>query len=149
MVPCSLFILASSVCRSLLCLMSALTQGGEGSHLFRLTCSAVLWGGGTLQTSIPGVCGECSQHMKHTGSAPAQACVLPGSTPLRPRVRHRALSKVGPLFHALLRSKLLRFSGAPQGNRLGWACVLGPSQVQASQATRCVASALSWVGHVS
>ena len=33
----SLFILASSVCRSLWCLISALTQGGEGGHLFRLT----------------------------------------------------------------------------------------------------------------
>ena len=75
--------------------------------------------------------------------------VLPGSTPLRPRVLHRALSKVGPVFHVLPRSKLLRFSGAPQGNRLGWAYILGPAQVQASQATRCVARALSWVGHVS
>ena len=39
------FILASSVCRSLQCLISALTQGGEGGLLFRLTCSVVLWGG--------------------------------------------------------------------------------------------------------
>ena len=39
------FILASSVCKSLQCLISALTQGGEGGHLFRLTCSVVLWGG--------------------------------------------------------------------------------------------------------
>ena len=38
-----LFILASSVCRSLQCLISALIQGGEGGHLFRLTCSVVLW----------------------------------------------------------------------------------------------------------
>ena len=41
----SLLILASSVCRSLWCLISALTQGGEGGHLFRLTCSVGLWGG--------------------------------------------------------------------------------------------------------
>ena len=40
-----LFILASSVCKSLQCLISALTQGGEGGHVFRLTCSVVLWGG--------------------------------------------------------------------------------------------------------
>ena len=39
----SLSILASSVCKSLQCLISALTQGGEGGHLFRLTCSVVLW----------------------------------------------------------------------------------------------------------
>ena len=36
---------ASSVCRSLQCLISALTQGGGGGLLFRLTCSVVLWGG--------------------------------------------------------------------------------------------------------
>ena len=41
----SLFILASSVCKSLQCLISTLTQGGKGGHLFRLTCSFVLWGG--------------------------------------------------------------------------------------------------------
>ena len=40
-----LFILASSVCKSLQCLISALTQRVESGHLFRLTCSAVLWGG--------------------------------------------------------------------------------------------------------
>ena len=44
-VPSSLFILASSACTSLQCLISALIQGGEGGHLFRLTCSIVLWGG--------------------------------------------------------------------------------------------------------
>ena len=40
-----LVILPSSVCKSLQCLISALTQGGEGSRLFRLTCSVELWGG--------------------------------------------------------------------------------------------------------
>ena len=45
MVPSSLFILASSVCKSLQYLTSTLTQGGEGGHLFRLTCSIVLRGG--------------------------------------------------------------------------------------------------------
>ena len=34
-----------SVCKSLQCLISALTKKGEGGHLFRLTCSVVLWGG--------------------------------------------------------------------------------------------------------
>ena len=37
------FFLAPSVCKSLQCLISTLTQGGEGGHLFRLTCSLVLW----------------------------------------------------------------------------------------------------------
>ena len=60
------------------------------------------------------------------------------------------LSKVGPVFHALPRSKLLRFrfSGTPQGQRVGWVCVLCPSQVGAAQVTRCLVCALSQVGHV-
>ena len=37
----SLFILASSVCKSLQCIISALTEGGKDGHLFRLTCSVV------------------------------------------------------------------------------------------------------------
>ena len=37
-----MFILVSSVCKSLQCLISTLTQGREGGHLFRLTCSIVL-----------------------------------------------------------------------------------------------------------
>ena len=43
-VASSLFISASCVGKSLQCLISALTQGGQGGHLFRLTCSVVLWG---------------------------------------------------------------------------------------------------------
>ena len=39
------FILDSSFCKSLQCLISALIQEGEGGHLFRLICSVVLWGG--------------------------------------------------------------------------------------------------------
>ena len=42
----SLFILASCVCKSLQCLISALTQVDEGDHLFRLTCPVGLWGVG-------------------------------------------------------------------------------------------------------
>ena len=54
-------------------------------------------------------------------------------------------NKVGPGLCALPRSKQLRFrfSGTPQRHRLGWACVLCPSQVRAAQATRCLVNALS------
>ena len=38
-------VLASAVCWSRQCLISALTQGGGGGHFFRLTCSVALWGG--------------------------------------------------------------------------------------------------------
>ena len=70
-VPSSFLILASSVCKSLQCLISALTQGAKvvtylGS-LVQLCCGE----GGTLQTNITGMCGECSQCMDHTGFAPA------------------------------------------------------------------------------
>ena len=37
--------------------------------------------GGTLQTNIPGECGECSQCLGHTGFAPAHGvCAFPGYT---------------------------------------------------------------------
>ena len=32
------------LCNSLQCLISALTEGGKDGHLFKLTCSTVLWG---------------------------------------------------------------------------------------------------------
>ena len=56
-----------------------------------------------------------------------------------PRLLCWELSDAGPGLHALPRSKLLRFrfSGTPQRHRLGWACVLCPSQVRAAQVTRC------------
>ena len=50
-----LFILASSVCWSLQFLISDLTQGGEGGHLFRLTCSVVLWEGRNTGNNITGM----------------------------------------------------------------------------------------------
>ena len=40
-----LFVYLAFVCRSLQCLISALTQVGRGGLLFRFTCSVVLWGG--------------------------------------------------------------------------------------------------------
>ena len=54
----------------------------------------------------------------------------------------REPSEAGPGLYALPRSKLLwfRHSGSPQRRRLGWACVLCPSQIQAAQVTRCLVS---------
>ena len=40
-----LFVSFGFLWKSLQYLISTLTQGGEGGHLFRLTCSVVLWGG--------------------------------------------------------------------------------------------------------
>ena len=92
---------------------------------------------------ITGMCGECSQCKDHTGFAPAHcACAFLVYTAQAPGCSAGELSKEGPGFHTLPRSKLLRFrfSGIPQSHRLSWACVLCPSQVQAAQATRCLAS---------
>ena len=102
--------------------------------------------GGTLQTNITGMCGECSQCLGCTGFAPTHGvCAFPDYTAQSPGCSAGELSEVGPGLHALPRSKPLRFrfSGTPQRWRLGWACVLCPSQVRAAQATRCLASTLS------
>ena len=102
--------------------------------------------GGTLQTNITGVCGECSQCLGHTGFAPTHgACAFPVYTAQASGCSAGELSKVGPGLRALPRSKLLRFRflGTPQRHILGWACVLCPSQVQAAQVTRCLVNALS------
>ena len=135
-----MFILAFSVCKSLQCLSSTLTQGGKGGHLFRLTCSAVLRGGRDTANKY---------HWRvwgHTGFAPAQGVyAFPVYTAQALGCSAGELSKVGPGFCVLPRSKLLRFrfSGTPQRHRLSWACVLCPSQVGAAQASRCLASAFS------
>ena len=144
-----LFVLVSSICSSLQCLISALTQGGGGGHLFRLTCSVVLWGGRNttnkyhwcvLTVSWPHWVCPHSQHV----CFPCLPCL--GS-----RLLCWELSEASPGLYALPRSKPLRFrlSGTPQRRRLGWACVLCPSQVRAAQVTRCLASALSQVVSVS
>ena len=146
-----MFILAFSVCKSLQCLLSALTQWGKGSLLFRLIYSVVLWGWRNT-TNIIGVCGECLQCMDHIWFAPAHVvCSFPVYTAQAPGCSAGELSKAGPGFHALPGSKQLRFrfSGTPQRHRLGWAHVLCHSQVQAVQVTRCLASTLSQVGCAS
>ena len=105
--------------------------------------------GGTLQTNITDVCGECLQCLGHTGFAPIHGvCAFPVYTAQAPGCSAGELSKVGPGLHALPRSKPLRFrfSGIPQRHKLSWACVLCPSQVQAAQVTRCLVSALSLGG---
>ena len=147
-VPSSLFILTSSVCKSLQCLISSLTQGSEGGHLFRLTCSVVLWEGKNTANKyhwhdIFG--GVCSQWLGHTGFAPAHGmCAFPVYIGQAPSCSAGEVSKAGPGLHTLPRSKLLRFRilGTPQRHRLGWACVLSPCQVQAAKVTRCLASSL-------
>ena len=102
--------------------------------------------GGTLQTNITGMCGECLQCLGHTGFASAHSmCAFLIYCAQTPGCSAWVLSKGGPGLCALLRSKPLRFkfSDSPQRHRLGWACVLCPSQVRAAQVIRCLASTLS------
>ena len=102
--------------------------------------------GGTLQRNITGMYGECLQCLGLTGFVPAHGvCAFPVYTSQALGCSAGELSEVGPGLHALPRSKPLRFrfSGTPQRHRLSWACILCPSQVQAAQVTRCLASALS------
>ena len=117
-----------------------------------LTCVLLGWGGGTLQINITGVCGEFSQFLGHTGFAPAHGmCVFPVYTAQAPGCSAGELYKAGSGLHAPPKSKPLRFRflGTTQRHRLGWVCVLCPSQVQAAQVTRCLVNALSQVCTVS
>ena len=130
--PPSSFLLASSLCKSLQCLTSTLTQGAKGvvylGSLVQLCCGE----GGTLQTNITGMCGECSQCLSHTGFAPAHStCAVLVYTAQAPGCSVAELSKEGPGLRALPRSKLLmfRFSGTQGTDLVGPAfCVLPRSE---------------------
>ena len=108
-------------------------------------CSLVQWRsgeGGTLQTNNTGMCWQC---LSHTGPAPAHnARALPAHTAqaLGCSTGNRPWPALG-----CMKFPSLSHSGSgtrsPQRRRLGWACVLCPSQVQAAQATRCLVSTLS------
>ena len=88
--------------------------------------------GVALQTNITGMCGECLQCMGHSGFAQAHGLYFLVLYCSGCRVLCRALSKAGPGFHALSRSKLprFRFSGTPQGtDSVGHAfCALSRSE---------------------
>ena len=137
--------MASSVCKSLQYLTSALTQEGEGGHLFRLTCSVVLWRGrntankyhwhvwGVLTVSGPHRVWPRSQRVCFHGLHSS------GSRLLCWNSLRWALGCVHfpGLSHSGSGSQVL--DKGPDG----WASVLCPSQVRAAQVTRCLASALT------
>ena len=150
MVPPSLIILASSVRKSLQCLISALTQGCEGGHLFRLTCSVVLWRGRKISNKYLWCVGGVLTCMDWV-CPKSRWCVLPGSTLLRlqgalqglcilkqslhfvhlPSLSHsgswvlcKGIDSVGYAFCALPRSEQLRQSGVWQAHCPTWAVSL-------------------------
>ena len=90
----------ASVCRSLQCLISTLTQGGGDGLLFRFICSVVLWGGrGTADKYHWHVWGALAVLWPHW-VCPCSRHVLSLSTLLRLQV---TLQGVGP--------ELLHFPG--------------------------------------
>ena len=128
-------LILASVCRSLQCLIFALTQGGEGGHLFRLTCSVVLWGGrNTANKHHRRVWGVLAVFQAHWVWLCSRHVCFPCLHCSGSRLLCQELSKASPGLYALPRSKPLRFRflGTPQRHRLSWACVLCPSQDQAA-----------------
>ena len=125
-----LFILASSVCKSLQYLISALTQEGEGSHLFGCTCSVVLWRGRDTANKCHWCVGEGAHSVCTTLGLPQSkvACASQVYTIQAPGFSARTLSQVSLAFCALPRSKLLRFSGTLQRTQtqLGYAFCVFP-----------------------
>ena len=129
----SLFVLASSVCWSLQCLISTLTQGAVVDTFLGSVVQSCCGEEGTLQTNNTGMCSQC---LSHTGFAPAhsvsafpvytaQALGCSARNCLRPAlgcmhfpglsrsgsgtwVLHKGADSVGPAFCALPRSKQLR-----------------------------------------
>ena len=143
-------VLASSVCWSLQCLISALTQGGRWWTLFLSSLVQLHYGeGGMLQTNNTGMCLQC---LRHTGPAPAYgSCALPAHTAQALGCSAQEPSEADPGLCPLPRSKPLRFrhSGSPQRCRLGWACVLCLSLVRADQVMRCLVNAVAVTYHLS
>ena len=144
--PSSSFILASSVSKSLQCLISTLTQGGEGGHLLRLTCSVVLWGGRNTANKfhwhVWGVLSVSEPHWV----CPCSRCMCPpGPHCSGSRLLHWEPTEASPELHAPPR---FRLSGSPQRCRVSWACVLCPFQVRAAQVMRCLASTVAVTYHL-
>ena len=134
--------------------------------------------GGTLQTNITGMCGECSQCFSPTGFAPAHSmcafmvytsqalgcsarnclrwalgCVhFPGRnhSGSGSQVLHKGADSVGPAFCALSRSEQLRWPGAWWAQSPPrWAMHLITSPIPATQFSDCTMGTPSQVCHVS
>ena len=140
--------LAYSVCKSHPCLISTLTQGGKDGHLFRLTCSVVLWGGrDTANRYHWHVWGVLAVYGPHWVCPNSKWCVLLGSTLLRLQGALQGLCPKWAL--SFVHFPGLNCSGSHKGTDLVGLWVLCFSQVQEAQMTGCLASTLSQVGHVS
>ena len=110
---------------------------------FRLTCSVVLWGGRDTANKYHRCMLAVSR--PHWVCPHSRRVCFPCLHCLGSTLSCWELSEAGPGLYALPRSKLFRFRylGSPRRCRLGWACVLCPSQVRAAQVTRCLGSSVS------
>ena len=113
----SLCLFGGFFCRCFQCLISTLTREGEVGHLFRLTCSVMLWGGRNTANKY-----HCHVWGVHTVSGShwvcpySRVCAFPVYTAQAPGCCAGELSGACPGLHVLPRSTLLRFrfSGTPQ-----------------------------------
>ena len=99
--------------------------------------------GGMLQTNNTGMCSQC---LSHTGPAPVHgACALPAHTAqaLGCSTGNHPRPALGGMHLPDLSHSGSGTLGSPQRHRLGWACVLCPSHVQAAQVIRCLESAVA------
>ena len=106
--------------------------------------------GGTLQTNITGLCGECSQCCRDTGFFPTHSmCTFPVYTAqaLGSSAGNRPSLALGYM-HLPGLSRSGSGTQSPQRHRLGWACILCPSQVRAAQVLRCLVSAVTVTYHL-
>ena len=150
LICCTCHFQSGPLCFSFFCLLVSSvsnfhpdTRGVVVVTFFRLTCSVVLWGGRNSAHKYHWHVLTVIQ--PHWGCPHSQHVCFPSLHCSGSRLLCQELSDVGPGLHALPRSKPLRFrfSGTPQRCRLGWACVLCLSQVQAAQVTRCLVSTVA------
>ena len=127
------FVYLASVCRSLQCLISALTQAAEVVSCSGSLVQSCCREGGALQTNVTGLCGEHWQCSGHTGFAPVHGMCFPRL--------HCSGSWLLYMERALLCVRL-QFSGPPQKHSLVWACVCA-FPARAPPAARSLMGALS------
>ena len=154
-----MFVLASSVCKCLQCLISALTQGADGGHSFRLTRSAVLWGGRNTAEKYPWRVWGALAVSGPPWVCPLTVCLLSRSTSSGSRllcahfsglsrsgsgspVLHKG-TDFGPAFRALPRSEQPRRPGAWRTHSSSRAERLFTSRASPSVSWVCRGSAIS------
>ena len=136
----------SSVCKSLQGLTSTLTQGGEGGHLFRLTCPVVLWGvRDTANKYHWRVWGVPAVSQPHWVCPRSRRVCFPRLHCSGSRLLCRGTVQSRPwvLCTSQVSAAQVQVLGCSTKAQTCWGLRLCPSQVGAAQATTCLASALS------